>query len=81
MATKDEIRAAIFSRANFKKEVFNFLGQDVELRQPTVGQIGKLADDKNNQNRLIEIIIESAYVKSSNDEMLMTHLLLVLHRN
>ncbi len=69
MATKDDIRTAIFSNTNFKREGFNFLGQDLELRQPTVGQIGRLADDKNNKNRLIQIIIDSAYLPGTDEKV------------
>jgi hypothetical protein len=69
MATKDDIRAAIFSGSNFRREAFTFLGQSLELRQPTVGQITRLADDKNNKNRIIEIIIDSAYVPGTDDKV------------
>lgn len=69
MAIKDDIRAAIFAGNNFRREAFNFLGQDLELRQPTVGQISKLADDKNNKNRILEIIIDSAYVPGTDDKV------------
>jgi hypothetical protein len=69
MANRDDIRAAIFSNTNFKRETFSFLGQDIELRQPTVGQIGKLADDKNDKNRLIQIIIDSGYVPGTDEKV------------
>jgi hypothetical protein len=69
MATKDEIRAAIFSGNNFKRERFVFLGQELELKQPTVGQISKLADDKQNKNRLIEIIVDSAYLPGTDEKV------------
>lgn len=69
MANKDEIRAAIFNNTQFKRETFNFLGQELELRQPSVGQISRLADDKNNNNRLIEIIIDSAYMPGTDEKV------------
>jgi len=68
------MRAAIFSGANkqLKKKVIRFFGQDIEIRQQTLGAISELAaeeDDGDKQLSLVKTIIRYAYVPGTNEKV------------
>lgn len=73
MKNRDALRAAIFSAENKKAATRNIelFGQEVEIRQPTLGQIAKMskvsADDK--VPPIIRIMIEYTYVPGTDERV------------
>lgn len=68
---RDELRAAIFdskSKQRKSKEIELF-GQKVDIRQPTVGQVSKMANRTDNVSAIVQILIEYAYVPGTDDKV------------
>ncbi|KKN90085.1 hypothetical protein LCGC14_0231980 [marine sediment metagenome] len=68
---RDEIRAALFSSKQFKRKKVKILEQDVEIKQPSVGEltgIGKLDEDKD-KNSVCLLMIEYCYVPGTNEKI------------
>jgi hypothetical protein len=70
MTTRDDLRNAILNsdQATVQTQVITFFGQQIELRQPTVGQIEKQANNGGNST-LSNMLIEYAYVPGTNDKV------------
>jgi len=73
MATRDDIRAAIFSVENRrpKTKVIELFGQEVEVRQPTLAQINKLGKASADERTpaLVRIMIEYIYVPGTDTKV------------
>ena len=61
-SSRDAIRAAVFSSANFSREKIEMFGMVVEVRQPSVREIIDLADSEEGRARLANLIIAHTYV-------------------
>lgn len=65
------LRAAIFAAENTKPKsvLFKLFGNEVEIRQPTVGQITKIAERKNNVSVIVAVLIEYCYVPNTEEKV------------
>jgi hypothetical protein len=71
--SRDNIRSKIFSakNKNRKSKVIDFMGEDVEVRQPTVKQVQELAKEarKEDSDAVLLSIMEYCYVPGTNDKV------------
>ncbi len=79
VATRDEVRAALFDAKNKKREsrIIQILGVDVEIRQPTIDQINRMSkvagdDTDPESNTFIEILLEYCYVPGTTEKVFET---------
>ncbi len=72
-ASRDNIRSKIFSGANKhrKSKVIDFMGEDVEVRQPTVKQVQDLAKEarKEDSDAVLLSIMEYCYVPGTDEKV------------
>lgn len=73
VASKSDIRAAIFSAENrkVKSEPVELFGQKLEMRQPTLAQINKLGQVKEGDKTpaIVKIMIEHVYVPGTGEKV------------
>jgi len=68
--TADGIRSAIFSSSNFDTKIIEMFGMEVEVRQPSVGQLMSLTDGSDtSRNAAVNAMIEFCYVPGTNDKV------------
>lgn len=69
--TRDQLRARIFSADNrkFRSEVVEFFGMEVEVRQPSLGQILNAQNMDDRREAIIKIIIDYCYVPGTNERV------------
>ena len=68
-SSRDAIRAAVFSSANFSREKIKMFGMEVEIRQPSVKEVIDLADAEANRERLTNLIINHTYVPGTEEKV------------
>jgi len=69
--TRDQLRAKIFAADNKKgkSKVVNFFGTEIEVRQPTVGQVTDYTKDGKENISLITMLINHTFVPGTNDRV------------
>ena len=69
---RNDMRSRFFSEENKrrKSQIVDLLGVDVELRQPTIGQITQIAkkNEGSTDSALVAILIEYCYVPGTEDK-------------
>ena len=70
---RDTIRSKIFSAKNKhrKSKIIDFMGEDVEVRQPTVKQVQELAKEarKEDSDAVLLSIMEYCYIPGTDDKV------------
>lgn len=69
--SKDAMRAKIFSAQSMDRKtvVVPFYGADIELRQPSVGEIEKLFDKETGKMSFVNMLIDHAYVPGTSEKV------------
>lgn len=69
--TRDSLRAKIFAAKNTTRKTIKvpFYDAEIELRQPTVGEIEKLTDPETGKTSMVTILIDYAYVPGTDTKM------------
>ncbi len=66
LPTRDDIRAAILGREHKpKSKVIEFFGQQVELRQGTLGDILEARESEDRQGAVIRVLTERAFIPNT----------------
>lgn len=66
--TRNEIRGKIFSNVKRKSEIIMLFGAEVELRQPTIGEVLKLPEDDKDE-AIIETLLTYCYVPGTDEKV------------
>ena len=66
---RDELRKKLFKHKEFKSKIINVFDADIELRQPTIGEVLNAKDYDNNAEAIAGILINYAYVPGTNDRV------------
>lgn len=71
MATRDELRSAILSSANMKRKSvkLKFFGAEIELLQPTAGDIMRYMDDSTKSLNIANVLLDYAYVPGTEEKV------------
>lgn len=69
--SRDEVRSKLFSGAqsNRKTETINMFGTQVEVRQPSVGQVLELQGSDDQRSQLVRMMIEYCYVPGTDEKV------------
>lgn len=69
--TKGSLRTIIFSSQNKDKKAIlvPFYGAEIEIRQPSVGEIEKLIDKETQRMSFVQVLIDHAYVPGSPEKV------------
>lgn len=70
--SKNTIRTAIFAAKQFKSKVINIFDEDIEIKQPSIGQLLDLTsgEDKEKQKLAVaQILINYAYVPGTDEHV------------
>ena len=68
-AVRDELRGKIFAHRALKTETINIFGQDVEIRQPTLGQLLGARDEPDKRRAVVKLMIEYTFVPGTNERV------------
>ena len=63
------LRSTILKNKRGRTITVDFFGQDVEVRQPTVGQILKQQDETDRNKLLVNLIVEYCYVPGTDERV------------
>lgn len=71
MSFRDEIRAAILASDNLKRKTvpLKFFGAEIELRQPTTGDIIRATEGGTNRFTLVNVLLDYAYVPGTDEKV------------
>lgn len=71
VTNRDSIRSQLFNSASKKRrsKKINMFGTEVEVRQPSVGQVLELQNSKDQKNTLVRMLIEYCYVPGTNEKV------------
>lgn len=69
MSNLDEIRKTIFAGKHFKTRIVPFFDTEIELRQPTVGQLLNNKLDEKENLAVAQILIMYAYVPGTDQKV------------
>jgi hypothetical protein len=71
MTDRNALRAAIFAAKNkqVKSKVITLFDQEVEIRQPTVGQVTRMADRKDKISAIVAVMIEYCFVPGTEEKV------------
>lgn len=69
--TRAELRAKMFAQEQTerKREIVNFLGEDIEFRQPGVAEFLESQSDESGRNFMIRLLIDHAYVPGTEEKV------------
>lgn len=67
--SRNDIRAKIFAKREIKKKVIQFFGSEIELRQPTLGDIINARENEDRQAAVIETLVKYAYVPGTDERV------------
>lgn len=67
--SRDELRAKIFAPRTLKREIIPFFGVDIELRQPTLGDILAVRDSNEKQSAIISILMDYAHIPGTDEKV------------
>jgi hypothetical protein len=68
-SVRDELRGKIFAHRALKSEVVTIFGQEVEIRQPTMGQLLGARDEPDRRKAIVNLMIEYTYVPGTNERV------------
>jgi hypothetical protein len=60
--TRDSLRAEIFKTRERRTEIFEFFGVQIELRQPTYGDVAKARSNEDREGGIIDTLVDQAFV-------------------
>jgi len=66
---RDELRGKIFAHRPLKSEIVHIFGQDVEVRQPTLGQILDVKEDPDRRKAIVRLMINYCFVPGTNERV------------
>lgn len=71
---RSTLRDAILTdiKTTVKAEIVNFFGQDIEIRQPTVGQMEKAVSAEDKSSSITDMLIAYAFVPGTEDKVFET---------
>ena len=67
--TRDDLRAQIFAPKAFKSRSLKLFGAEVEIRQPSLGDILTFQDEVDKQTGLILLLTGYCYVPGTNEKV------------
>ena len=71
--THDSIRSQLFSKSRFKTKIIDMLGQRVEIRQPSIGDLNRLSKTINKESddnsAVVQLIIDYSYVPGTKTKL------------
>lgn len=69
MTTRDELRSRIFASRKPKSKVVKFFDVEIELRQPTLGDIVRAQQNEDRQAAVIETLVKYAFIPGTDDHL------------
>jgi hypothetical protein len=69
ISKRDSLRSKLFAGNKGKTKIFDWDGVKIELHQPTVGEIMKMQDNKDDKSVLVDAIIRHCYVPGTKDKV------------
>lgn len=69
LSQKDQLRATIFAAKKRKRKVIKVFGAEIELVQPTVGELLDLQELKTTKERVMHSLISYCYVPGTNEKL------------
>jgi hypothetical protein len=66
---RDQLRTAIFSNNAVATKRIMFFDAEIEIRQPSTGEVLATKDDDNSQRGLVSILVRYAYVPGTNEKV------------
>jgi len=73
---RDSIRSQLFSKSRFKTKIVDMLGQRVEIRQPSIGDLNRMSktinkesNDKDAKSAVVQLIIDYSYVPGTKTKL------------
>lgn len=67
--SRDELRAKIFAPKTLKREIVPFFGVEIELRQPTLGDILAVRETGATQSAIINILMDYAHIPGTDEKV------------
>lgn len=69
--SRDQIRSKLFGKKHLKSRVIEIFGTQVEVRQPSIGQILEMQDVQSDkqQNQMVRMLIQHCYVPGTNEKV------------
>ncbi len=67
--TRGELRSKIFQAKKLNSEIVEFRGVEVEVRQPTLGQILDTRDSQSSKDGTISVLIERVFVPGTHEHV------------
>jgi hypothetical protein len=71
--TLDELRTSLFNGVKPDSRIITFFGQQIELRQPTVGEVEDQNRDTTNQRGAADMLVRYAYMPGTNTKIFSIH--------
>jgi len=69
-SARDQIRDKILGhKQHFKTSIISLFGAEIELRQPTLGQILDVQEGTTTKEAIIKILIQYSYVPGTNEKV------------
>lgn len=66
---RDALRSKIFARREFKREKVELFGQEIEIRQPSLGAILSAQEQPDRKKANIRLIIDYCYVPDTDEKV------------
>ena len=70
--TRDSLRGSLMSAKKFRSERVKIFGEQVEIRQPSVGQILDAQDFESQKKALINILVNYCFVPGTEEKVFET---------
>lgn len=67
MSARERIRAEVFKSRKPASKVITFMGEKIELRQPTLGSIIDASNQENRQAGIIDTLVNYAFVPGTDE--------------
>jgi hypothetical protein len=67
--SRGDVRANIFARKELRKKKIEFFGEEIELRQPQLGDIISARENDDRQAAVIETLIKYAFVPDTDEKV------------
>ena len=67
--SRGDVRAAIFARKELRKQKIVFFGEEIELRQPQLGDIISARENDDRQAAVIETLIKYAFIPGTEEKV------------
>jgi hypothetical protein len=69
MSKRDTIRAKIFSARKPASRIVSFFGEDIEIRQPLLGDILDAQANEDRQSAIIQMLVDRAYIPGTDEKL------------